>query len=45
MSCCRLEIQPEGVSRSFLEHRQVEETTTMLDIVTAMQLADKVIGI
>jgi hypothetical protein len=28
-----------------LEHRQVEETTTMLDIVTAMQLADKVIGI
>ena len=28
-----------------LEHKQVGETTNMLDIVTAMQLADKVINI
>jgi selenium metabolism protein YedF len=28
-----------------LEHKQVGQTTNMLDIVTAMQLADKVINI
>jgi hypothetical protein len=28
-----------------LERKQVDETTNMLDIVTAMQLADKVVNI
>ncbi|MGD8963533.1 MAG: sulfurtransferase-like selenium metabolism protein YedF, partial [Desulfobacterales bacterium] len=28
-----------------LEHKQVGETTNMMDIVTAMQLADKVINV
>ena len=30
---------------NLLERKQVGETTNMLDIVTAMQLADKVINI
>ncbi|MGD8671214.1 MAG: sulfurtransferase-like selenium metabolism protein YedF, partial [Desulfobacterales bacterium] len=30
---------------NLLEQKQVGETTNMLDIVTAMQLADKVINV